>query len=645
MMASRVQVDRPFQLSGITLYMDGPDIGQCKLEIFGHEGGNTYPAFRKLLIPPITINKSRQGKEEVTITLTDPLDFVHDQFYIVLSDFDGDFGLRQDPLYYEDYCTSADGGTFYPTLLVPIGMSRWRGESCSLAMDLHVEYQSVRTPIFTDVTSEVGIDTSLQNRSIAWGDIDGDGWQDLLVGRTLYRNDQGYFRNITERVTLPRGGYYKAGAFIDVDNNGALDILFFGSVQSVIFYNDGQGNFESQILDLPPLPSISAFGIADIDDDGYPDVCVAQLWKGYPFPMPNYLFLNTGKGFIDATTTLYPTHRGVHNFPDNIDCLTNGYYSCIPDGNKNRRSRGVQFMDIDQDGDQDLYITNYFLEVDEMYLNDGQGNFTLGLLPVLPIMRPASRQKTLWYEYEHGTGVHWYDYDNDGDLDLFLPQLAHPSNMRSFNHNGSMLLRNDEGNFVNVYQLSGLAYEETHAGGGFGDINNDGLVDLVVTTYYGCRYIDCYLQQADHSFVNASYQAGLSKVASGNDICFVDYNNDGKLDMVGGEGNKVRLFENTRKNKKRWLKISLRRTDKNSHAIGCRVKVYTKNEVYTQEVTGGRGQMMQQPHVLHFGLDRARKISYVEVHWGDDLISVYPNLRTNRHYLLQEDESIQVVGK
>ncbi len=359
--------------------------------------------------------------------------------------------------------------------------------------------------------------------------------------------------------------------------------------------------------------------------------------------MPNYLFVNTGYGFRDATTSIYPDHVDKFNYPDQLDCFSGGYYSCIPDGNKNRRSRAAQFVDLDLDGDQDIYITNYFLEEDELYINDGLGNFESGTLPYKPIPNPNRSSRKLWYHYEHGTGVHWHDYDNDGDFDLLLPQLAHPQNMTRFQHSGTLLMRNDGDTFTNVYPSSGLAYEETHAGCGFGDINNDGLSDLVTTVYYGCRYIDCYLQKQDHTFQNITYRAGLSKISSGNDVSFVDFNNDGKLDMVAGSNNKVRLYENRGKNKNRWLKISLQREDKNYHGVGCHVKVYAGDNVYTQEVTSGRGQMIQQAPVLHFGVGRTRKINQVEVYWGSDLIGVFFDLKSNRHYHLREDGEYDVV--
>jgi hypothetical protein len=350
------------------------------------------------------------------------------------------------------------------------------------------------------------------------------------------------------------------------------------------------------------------------------------------------LFLNTRKNdFEDITKRLYPQHNGEFNFPDEWECITEVDSTYFSNYNKNRRSRGTQFTDVDLDGDIDLYITNYFLERDEFYENDGNGFFTS-----LPTPKPLEQSDTM---DNHGTGVDWYDYDNDGDFDLLLPQLAHPRNIDSFDHRGTTLFRNDNGQFRDSNPVNGIQYEETHAGATVGDVNNDGLVDIFTTLYYGCRFVDLYLQQADYSFVLSTYQSGFYKVNTGNDACFVDYNNDGRLDLATGNKGKFRLYKNRKSNENRWLKLQLVAQSMNRIAIGARVKVYTDEQILMQEVNAGRGQKMQKPSWLHFGLGKAEKIKKVEVYWSNKQAEQFLEIETNQSYILTEGGSKKLVSE
>lgn len=625
---ARFPIDRPGFIKKIILHLDGYGKGTFKTHIYGHESGTNYPALSVDLIRPIKKRKRRRGYQVVVIELKKPVFVNNDQFYIALDDFTGDFGLKQDSTFYQEFCCSRDGGDYYPTLLLNPA-DKYRLENCYLTMDVELEFVAPVSPIFKDVSQAAGIPLNLSNEFIAWGDLDGDNWLDLMVDGHIYKNNQGQFEDITAKVIKNNPAGLRGAAFVDMDNNGRQDILLFGHKKSLLYLNEGKFPFTKKELAIPPLPSLHAFSFADINKDHFLDLILAQLWEPYPVPQPNYLLLNDHQNnFKDITQRLYPEHQGQFNFPQGLECVAEVDSTYFPNNNKNRRSRGSQFTDVDLDGDVDLFIPNYFLEIDEFYINNGQGYFMRTAPPVPMYQDPKLGN--------NGTGVDWYDFDNDGDFDLLLPQLAHPRYLETENHKTTTIFRNDAGHFTDIKDSHGLEYEETHAGGSFGDVNNDGLVDIAATVYYGCRYVDLYLQQPNHSFKLSTYQSGLSKITTGNDACFVDFDNDGLLDLAMGEQGKFRLFKNIKPTTNTWVKVQLNSISGNHFGIGTIVKVFTNNEVFTQEVNAGRGQRIQKPAILHFGLGAATKIDKIEVLWNSGRIERFLNVPINQAFTLVE---------
>jgi len=627
---ARILPDRPCILNSFRLHLTG-DVGKCKIHIYGHEGGHVIPTLKDDLIEPIVFVKTNVGDTTFTFLLEDTLRFDNDQFYIALDEFDGDFGMKQDLTYFTEFCQSATGGNYNPTYVLSDALSKYIGKDYHLSIDVLLSYDTPTDPRFKDVTTEIGLPENRYNYSVAWADVNNDYWTDLLMGQHLYINKGGTFQQVKLHPEPASENYIKRSIFVDMNNDTHWDIILFGGSNSWLYLNDGAGNFEKHRLSIPAVTFLQGFSVSDINLDGYPDLVLAQLWNEYPVPQPNYLFLNNGSlDFENVTPRLYPDSNELYNFPDGVPCNENVRLTKIPNKNRNRRSRGSQFIDYDQDGDDDLYIANYYLETDEFYENDGKGFFTS-----IPAPKPIDQSDTM---SNHGTSVSWYDFDNDGDFDVLIPQLAHPRNILKYDHRGTTLYENKEGEFQDITQSSGIEFEETHAGSSFGDLNNDGLVDLITTVYYGCRYVDLYMQQADYSFKMMTHQSGFNKMSTGSDVNFVDFNNDGKLDIAFAKEGNFHLYENTMPSDNNWVKVNLVCKSRNHFGIGAVVKVYAGEQVYTQAVGAGKGQGMQSPSTLHFGLAKSTMIDRIELLYGNEVIAIMENLTANKSYLLVEGQ-------
>ena len=591
---ARFDLPAPCTLTTVRVKLSGTQGTTCRLRIFGHEGGTAFPQFLNDLVTPVTLTKLIDSDEWMQVSIP-PVSFINNQFFIGMDSFSiGGFWLGDTITRQNATCESSSGGNYWYQFMRD---SVWRSGRKAFLCDAIVIYPTLTSQnFFTDVTTTVGLDTSFSNASVSWGDYDGDGFLDLLVSGRLFKNNNGIsFSDVTLTAGLMHSP--RVSGFLDVDNDEDLDLVFIGLADSAnaaaVFVNDGSGQFTKIVqsgLFFPQFKAPNGLSIADYNLDKFPDVFVPQLWSVYPNAEPNFLLLNLQNNrFQDESFAL----SGMPAAP-------------------NRRSRASQWVDYNNDGWLDLYVTNYFLERDELWQNDGTGSF-LNVIVNKTIDRNNSGSN-------HGTGCDWMDYDNDGDMDLLLGQLAHPGFMLQYDHRGTTLYNNDgppNYDFTDMRSTHAIQYEETHSGGAWGDLNNDGLVDMAITTYYGCRYMDMYLQKPDHSFEMRSFDFNTWGIVTGQDVAFADFDNDGDLDMLGGKNDALHLFRNNSSGLSHWVELDLKSCTGNSQAIGARVWLYAGGKIFMQEVTAGRGQRMQKPTRLHFGLGNITSVDSIVVRWPD----------------------------
>jgi hypothetical protein len=344
---------------------------------------------------------------------------------------------------------------------------------------------------FADVTEKAGLTGMPQDRygmGAAVGDYDNDGFPDLYVtsygGNTLYHNDgDGTFRDVTARAGVAASGWSASAGFFDADNDGKLDLFVTRYVEwtfqtngycgekkpgyraychpdnyepttNVLYHNDGDGTF-TDVSAKAGIAGAAGKGLgvafADYDHDGYVDVYVAND------SVQSFLFRNNRNGTFAEIGLLV----GV------------GFNE---DG-KTFAGMGVDFADYDNDGRPDIIVTNLSNERYRLFHQGGDATFQDAT------NRSGVGAATLTFA---GWSTGFRDYDNDGWKDIFVAQGHVMDTIEKTAPNlrylqPPLLLRNESGRFARV--SPGDAFQKDWAGRGaaFGDIDNDGDVDIVVS--------------------------------------------------------------------------------------------------------------------------------------------------------------------
>jgi len=437
--------------------------------------------------------------------------------------------------------------------------------------------------VFVNVTNSSGLGWGSRSR-VAWGDYNNDGFDDLLFdGWSLWRNNgNGTFTSMDAIVALYRAGS-RGGVWGDYDNDGYLDIYQMHGHEGDdrLFHNERDGTFKDvtskagQISDKN-LPSEGA-AWGDYDRDGYLDLYVAN----YEWPV------DSANGTQDI---LY------HN---NRDGTFTNITAAAGIGTEAMCGRGVVWGDYDNDGWPDIYVSNYRLNPNFLWHNNGNGTFT----DVAPTLNLAG-DGGLGY-YGHSIGSDWGDIENDGDLDLFVANLAHPRYI-AFSDISKLYVNSGAPGYTFQdipIQARGIAYEETHSNPVFGDYDNDGFLDLYITSVYDGRYSFLYKNDGNGRFTDVTTQS-KSVVDNGWGAAWSDFNNDGFLDIVVGSGNatKFRLYQSGGGNGNHWFKAELRGTSSNSFGVGARVELEFNGTKMIREVEAGTGTTSEDHIGAHFGL-------------------------------------------
>ena len=430
---------------------------------------------------------------------------------------------------------------------------------------------------FTDVTSSVfigGQPSSVGQNAAAWADFNNDGWVDLYDGSQLFRNNKGKLHKVEiSGINQPFG----FGTWGDYNNDGLVDL----STGSKLYRNvNGKGTFAdvSHLLPSLPLSDYYANVWGDFNNDSYLDLYLTGNQSASAYYPDFILFNNRGNGFTKVWQE--PSARP---------------------------GRSALTADFDRDADLDIYITNYRLTPNYLFRNNGNGTFA-----------DVAGSYGATGSNGHGQGSAWGDMDNDGWLDLFAGNFSHPGQP------ASEFLRNRGPGGGHTFQvmnrLNGPDWQESYSAPALGDQDNDGDLDLFITTVYGGDAGRLYQNNGNWQFVNATATSGLNPNTGGTQAGWADFDNDGDLDLMTGASGRIpgRLYRNNGNNNN-WLKVKLVGGGPINHsAIGSQVRIKAGNhtQVAQVEAQSSFGGNANDP-TLHFGLDKFKGNVSIEVFWSN----------------------------
>jgi hypothetical protein len=453
---------------------------------------------------------------------------------------------------------------------------------------------------FEDVTEKSGLQGVGYGLGVAVGDFDNDGYEDLYVteygGNHLYHNNgNGTFTDVTAASgtvgsTTPGEGWSTSAAWVDLDNDGLLDLIvlryvrwdfedvwcgehregyraychpdIFPAISPLVFHNNGDGTFTEVAQKIGMGLPGKGLGIAinDFERDGKMDVAVAND------SMPEFLFHNQGGGRMKEV-----------GLEAEISVDSEG---------KTYAGMGIDFQDYNNDGLPDLVITNLANQKYALYRNNGDGSFTYDTY--LSGLARASLLHSGW-------GIHFLDVDNDGLKDLLIAQ-GHDLDTIQLNYpqlrykEPMLLLHNTGKGFADISKSSGPVFSQNWVGRGMaiGDLDNDGRVDAVVTT----------------------------------------------------NGGSLHLLHNDTVSGNHWLILNLVGHRSNRDAIGAEVKLTAGSLVQYETVSTTGSYLSSSDKRLHFGLGRYTQADSIVILWPSGIRQTVQHVAGDRVVTIEEETPV-----
>jgi hypothetical protein len=446
---------------------------------------------------------------------------------------------------------------------------------------------------------------------------------------TLWRSDSDMrFTESSAAAQVDSSNLYTHGvAIADIDNDGFPDVLVTGYRGLQLFYNMGDGTFQecsrAKGVESNLWSTSAAFG--DFDNDGLVDIFIATYvdwsWQKNPSCLgnsPNGKDVCTPQVFTGENDLVF------WNQGDGTFTRSDSSNGLVAEG----KGLGVIAADFDQDSKLDIYVandtTNNFL-----YMNQGERKLReSGVIAGCALDHLGVPNGSM--------GVTLFDYDSDHKPDIFVT---------NYERETFAVYRNEGlGNFRCISERTGVtAFGLLYVG--FGTVSGDfackGREDLIVSNGHVMRYPGSGKRDQEPMYIESTKQGKLilhdfgpdnyfSKGHTGRGVVASDLNSDGLLDLVFSHVNQpATVLRNDSKTKGNWLKIQLIGTEVNRDAIGAQVIVKTNRGQHLRSVIGGGSYLSQGDYVLHWGMGEGELPLEASISWGDGTTQTIASLNPN----------------
>jgi hypothetical protein len=492
----------------------------------------------------------------------------------------------------------------WPDIFIVNGMD-WPGHASKRSTPKL--YHNNHDGTFTDVTHKAGLDVEMFGMGVAVGDYDNDGYDDLFVtalgqSRLFHNNGNGTFTDVTQKAGLlgPKE-FSTSAAWVDYDRDGKLDLVVANYVQwslegdlyctldgksksyctpesykgaSVrLWHNRGDGTFEDVTKKAgvwEPTSKTLGIAILDYDNDGWPDLLFSNDTQ------PNKLYRNNGNG----TFTEKAVVAGVAFSEDGVA----------------RAGMGVDAADYDRSGMASILITNFSNQMLSLYHNEGKGLF------VDEAPRSEVGRNSL---LTLGFGCFFFDYDLDGWPDILIANGHIDGDIQRVQPNVKYampphIFRNlGKGNFQEVTKSLGASFATPRVGRGaaYGDVNNDGRLDLLLATNGGPVYL------FENDFTGSPAAANKS------------------------------------------VRMKLTGTKSNRDGIGTVVKLTAGGESQSEMLRSGFSYLSASELVLTFGLALHDHADSIEIRWPSGQVDKLANVAAGQTITVTEGKGITASRK
>lgn len=502
---------------------------------------------------------------------------------------------------------------------------------------------------FEDIAADLKLDLNNGAGGVIVEDFDNDGYLDIVTSAWNLNEQMHYFRNnangtfsdLSEKsgLNVITGGLNIMQT--DINNDGFKDIfvvrgawkLEYGKQHNSLLKNNGNGTFtevtiESGLLSAHPTQAATW---NDFNNDGWVDVFIGNETSiSGAYKHPCELFINNQDGTFSNKAK-----------EAKVDLLS--------------YVKGVTSGDFDNDGWKDLFLTT--MNGKKFLLRNK------GIINEHPLFEDVTSKALLAQEKNNSFITWFWDYDNDGWLDILAGDYSFTRSLgyyaaaerlkKPLESMGEPALyhNNGDGTFTNVTKAVGLFKSAFAMGSNFGDIDNDGFLDMFLGTgnpnFSSLIPNKMFLNQAGKKFADVTTSARVGSLQKGHAVAFADMDNNGDQDIYiqmggayGGDAFQNSFFLNPGQHHNNWINIELEGTKSNKAAIGTSLKLsITENgqlrHIY-RDVNSG-GSFGSSPLRREMGIGKAKIIDKMEIKWhGSGMVQVFYAIMPNQFIKIKE---------